>query len=98
MAGLSLPDSRKKLETRLKCNLYYYRANYLVILSVSLLVSFIWRPSSLLAVATGVLGILCLNNTFAISLRYQTLPCKLLPFDGGKLQSERRATHMYHLL
>ena len=66
----SLPGSQRKLETRLKCNTYYYRANYLLILVAALLVAFLRNPWALLAILAASLGSLCLNNTFAVSLRY----------------------------
>lgn len=68
-AKVSLPESRKKLETRLKCNLYYYRANYFLLLLTALLLAFLRKPTAILATAAALLGGLCLNNTFATSLR-----------------------------
>ena len=66
----SLPSTQRKLETRLKCNTYYYRANYLLILVAALLVAFLRSPWALLATLAAMLGSLCLNNTFSVSLRY----------------------------
>lgn len=76
VAQFSLPGSGKKLETRLKCNLYYYRANYLLACLLILLLTFIRRPTALLSILSALLGSFCLNNTFAISTRWVNL-CRL---------------------
>ena len=66
---LSLPKTGQKLQQRLKCNIYYYRSNYAIIQILSFIIAFIRRPSALLAVLTLTFGVLCLNDSFATSLR-----------------------------
>lgn len=65
----SNPQTQQKLQARLKCNIYVYRANYALLILVVLLVSFLRNFSALAAIATCTLGLLCLNDTFATSLR-----------------------------
>jgi len=83
VAKFSAPGSQKKLETRLKCNTYYYRANYLLILVAALVVAFVRRPSAFVALASALLGTLCMNNTFAVSLRCSHLGPKSQHKDAG---------------
>ena len=66
----SSPQTQQKLQARLKCNVYYYRANYILILLSVLAFTFLRNLSALIAIATCALGLLCLNDTFATSLRY----------------------------
>ena len=65
----SQPASKDKLATRLKCNLYNFRTNYILILLACLLLAFIRRPWALLAQLLVLAGCLCLNDTFAASVR-----------------------------
>ena len=64
-----LPD-QGKLVPRIKCNLYYFRANYLLLLLLAFCGAFVRNRWALLALAVCTLGGLCLNDTFATSLRY----------------------------
>ena len=73
LGKFSLPENRKKTEARLKCNVYYYRANYLLILAATITVSFVRRPSAFVALFLMLVGSLCINNTFAQSTRWARL-------------------------
>eukprot|EP01024_Parvocaulis_polyphysoides_P028913 TRINITY_DN26090_c0_g1_i3.p2 TRINITY_DN26090_c0_g1~~TRINITY_DN26090_c0_g1_i3.p2 ORF type:complete len:207 (-),score=13.60 TRINITY_DN26090_c0_g1_i3:316-936(-) len=68
VAKFTPPKNRTKLESRLKCNLYYYRTNYLIILAASFGFFFIRNPLALLAVIVSLFGILCTNNSFVRTL------------------------------
>ena len=49
--------------------MFYYRTNYLIIVVAVHGVMMLRRPSSLLAVASFVLALLLMNDTFAVSVR-----------------------------
>ena len=68
----SFPKTQQKLQQRFKCNVYYYRSNYALILLVSFVIAFIRRPTALLSVLSIGSGVLCLNDTFATTLRYMS--------------------------
>eukprot|EP00884_Botryococcus_braunii_P013790 jgi/Botrbrau1/22411/Bobra.0091s0016.1 len=70
---MSIAKGQKHLVARVKSNVYYYRANYIILLAVSLIIAFIRRPATLIAVFLILLGTLCLNDTFAASLSDRVL-------------------------
>jgi hypothetical protein len=65
----SIAKGQNHLVARMKNNVYYYRANYVIIITVAFVLSFIRNPGALLAILICGLGLLCLNDTFAASLR-----------------------------
>ncbi len=65
----SIPKTQQKLQQRFKCNVYYYRSNYALIVLVSFVIAFIRRPTALLSILAFGFGSLCLNDTFATMLR-----------------------------
>ena len=65
----SFPSTTQKLQQRLKCNVYYYRSNYALVVLVSFIIAFIRRPTALLSILAFGFGALCLNDTFATMLR-----------------------------
>lgn len=69
----SNPQTQQKLQARLKCNVYYYRANYAIILLAVLAITFMRNVTALVALATCTFGLLCLNDTFATSLSDKAL-------------------------
>ena len=70
----SFPKTQQKLQQRFKCNVYYYRSNYAVIVLVSCIVALVRRPTALLGILGLGFGLLCLNDTFATMLRYSCTP------------------------
>lgn len=66
----SIPKNQTKWTSRLKCNVYYYRTNYLAILMLALLAVFIRQPLSLVASALSILGLLCFNDPFTAAVKY----------------------------
>ncbi|CAL5223586.1 g6122 [Coccomyxa viridis] len=60
--------SRDKLAPRVKCNLYYFRTNYLLLMVLAFAVTFLRKPWALVAIAVCLLGGLCLNDPFATSV------------------------------
>ncbi|KAH9614429.1 hypothetical protein KSS87_002812 [Heliosperma pusillum] len=61
----TLPRSFPKWNSRLKCNLYYYRTNYFILVVVILGLGFVRRPLALIAAALTALSIAFLNDSFA---------------------------------
>ncbi|KAK9800260.1 hypothetical protein WJX73_009395 [Symbiochloris irregularis] len=92
-SSFSSPSTTQKLQTRLKCNAYYYRVNYAIILLAVLTVAFLRNLYALLAISTCALGLLCLNDTFAAALSdrllrlirnvYPPLALKIRASSGG---------------
>ncbi|KAJ6726996.1 PRA1 PROTEIN [Salix purpurea] len=60
-----IPRSYSKWSSRLKCNLYYYRTNYFILILLVLGVACILRPLAILATALSALSIAFLNDSFA---------------------------------
>lgn len=67
-AKFTVPRSTSKWNSRSKCNLYYYRTNYFILLAIILEIAFLRNPLALLAVAMAALCVACLNDSFALSL------------------------------
>ncbi|KMS97508.1 hypothetical protein BVRB_5g126410 [Beta vulgaris subsp. vulgaris] len=61
----TLPRSYPKWNSRLKCNLYYYRTNYFVMIIFILGLGFLRRPLAIVAAALTALTIAVLNDSFA---------------------------------
>ena len=64
--------NRRKWDARTKCNIYYYRSNYVLVALVSLLAILATRPWSVLPLAWCVMMALATNDTFARSLATQS--------------------------
>jgi hypothetical protein len=65
----SIPKNQGKWASRLKCNTYYYRTNYLLLLGASLLAALLRQPLALLAALLGLVALLVFNDPFASSLK-----------------------------
>ncbi|KAH1039322.1 hypothetical protein J1N35_041065 [Gossypium stocksii] len=61
----TFPRSYAKWNSRLKCNLYYYRTNYFIMIVVILGLGFLRRPVAILAAMLTALSIAFLNDSFA---------------------------------
>mmetsp|Transcript_39831 Transcript_39831/g.113006 ORF Transcript_39831/g.113006 Transcript_39831/m.113006 type:complete len:223 (-) Transcript_39831:16-684(-) len=59
------PKNQSKWSSRVKCNIYYYRTNYLVVVLLGYIAAFIRNPFALLGLANALLGALMLNDSFA---------------------------------
>ena len=57
-AKFTPPKTQGKLTSRLKCNIYYYRANYFFFLIFSFVVAFFRNPWALLATAMACFSLL----------------------------------------
>ncbi|GMP85555.1 hypothetical protein CsSME_00038657 [Camellia sinensis var. sinensis] len=61
----TIPRSSSKWNSRLKCNLYYYRTNYFMMIVLILGLGFLRRPLAIVAAALTALTIAFLNDSFA---------------------------------
>ncbi|KAL1825581.1 hypothetical protein DCAR_0313754 [Daucus carota subsp. sativus] len=61
----TFPRSYAKWASRLKCNLYYYRTNYFIMIVLILGMGFLRRPVAILAALLTALTIALLNDSFA---------------------------------
>jgi hypothetical protein len=73
-AKFTPPKTAAKWTSRLKCNVYFYRTNYFIILGIVLTAAFVRNPAALLAVALLCFDLLLFNDTFATSVRCLPLP------------------------
>ena len=64
--------SQTKLLSRVKCNVYYYRANYFCVLVLSFVVAFWRNPYALLACALACFSLLITNDSFAQTFSERT--------------------------
>ncbi|KAH7553749.1 hypothetical protein JRO89_XS12G0051000 [Xanthoceras sorbifolium] len=58
----TVPRSSAKWNSRLKCNLYYYRTNYFIMITLILGLGFLRRPVAILAALLTALSIAFLND------------------------------------
>lgn len=63
----TVPRSQSRWNSRLKCNLYYYRTNYFIMIMFILGLGFLRRPLAIVATALTVFSIAFLNDSFAIT-------------------------------
>ena len=70
VTGFTAPQAGAKLQGRVKCNLYNFRTNYALALAAVLTAAFFRHLLSLPALGMCGLGCLCLNDSFASSVRY----------------------------
>ncbi|KAG6401072.1 hypothetical protein SASPL_137917 [Salvia splendens] len=61
----TVPRSHAKWSSRLKCNLYYYRTNYFLMIIFILGLGFLRRPLAIVAALMTALSIGFLNDSFA---------------------------------
>jgi hypothetical protein len=69
LSKFSVPKNESKWTSRLKCNAYYYRTNYLAFLVLTYAVAFLRNPRALLGAAVAVVALLCNNDPFATSFK-----------------------------
>ncbi|KAG6758292.1 hypothetical protein POTOM_038632 [Populus tomentosa] len=62
LSKFTIPRSYSKWSSRLKCNLYYYRTNYFILILLILGVACILRPLAILATALSALAIAFFND------------------------------------
>ena len=67
------PGSKDKWAARVKCNIYYYRANYAVLIVLCFAVSFYRNPYAIAALLVSLFSVLLTNDTFASSFSDKVL-------------------------
>ncbi|KAJ7283102.1 hypothetical protein O6H91_13G002600 [Diphasiastrum complanatum] len=85
----TVPKTRAKWTSRLKCNLYYYRTNYFILVTLVLVIGFIRNPLALIAVSLAGLSVACLNDSFAVAFseRLVRLARRISPPLAAKLRA-----------
>ncbi|KAJ6794059.1 PRA1 family protein A1-like [Iris pallida] len=63
----TVPRSYSKWNSRLKCNLYYYRTNYFIMIMFFLGMGFLRKPLAIVAAVLTSLSIAFLNDSFAVT-------------------------------
>ncbi|GBF97500.1 hypothetical protein Rsub_10423 [Raphidocelis subcapitata] len=66
--GFSIPKNQTKWTSRLKCNVYYYINNYLLLLALALGGFMARRPLGLVGAAVALCALLSLNDPFAAAV------------------------------
>ncbi|KAH0930996.1 hypothetical protein HID58_008113 [Brassica napus] len=61
----TVPKSFAKWDSRLKCNLYYYRTNYFIMIVFILGLGFLTRPLAILSAFLTAVTVAFLNDSFA---------------------------------
>ncbi|CAN7004437.1 hypothetical protein BRARA_C00052 [Brassica rapa] len=61
----TVPKSLAKWDSRLKCNLYYYRTNYFIMIVFILGLGFLTRPLAILSAFLTAVSVAFLNDSFA---------------------------------
>ncbi|CAN6804979.1 unnamed protein product [Brassica oleracea var. botrytis] len=61
----TVPKSLGKWDSRLKCNLYYYRTNYFIMIVFILGLGFLTRPLAILSAFLTAVTVAFLNDSFA---------------------------------
>eukprot|EP00262_Sarcandra_glabra_P007257 TRINITY_DN1993_c4_g1_i2.p1 TRINITY_DN1993_c4_g1~~TRINITY_DN1993_c4_g1_i2.p1 ORF type:complete len:210 (+),score=0.94 TRINITY_DN1993_c4_g1_i2:219-848(+) len=63
----TIPRSSSKWNSRLKCNLYYYRTNYFLMIIFILGLGFLRKPLAIVATVLTGLSLAFLNDSFAVT-------------------------------
>ncbi|KAM0941379.1 putative prenylated rab acceptor P [Dioscorea sansibarensis] len=63
----TVPRSYSKWNSRFKCNLYYYRTNYFILIVFILGMAFLRRPLAIVAALLTGLSVAFLNDSFAVT-------------------------------
>ncbi|KAH6798173.1 prenylated RAB acceptor 1.A1 [Perilla frutescens var. hirtella] len=104
----TVPRSHAKWNSRLKCNLYYYRTNYFLMIVFILGMGFLRRPLAMVAALMTGLSIALLNDSFAATFSEKVtrtlrqfsphlaakLRAPLAPVIRGR-PSAKRAIHIF---
>ncbi|XP_010558105.1 PREDICTED: PRA1 family protein A2 isoform X2 [Tarenaya hassleriana] len=88
----AFPRSFSKLTSRLKCNLYYYRTNYFILVIFVLGLALITRPVAIIGAALTALGIAFLNDSFAASFNEKVI--RTVRRFSPHLAAKMRPPHM----
>ncbi|XP_057980302.1 PRA1 family protein A1-like [Malania oleifera] len=87
----TLPRSSSKWNSRLKCNLYYYRTNYFILIVFILGIGFIRKPLAIVATSLTALSIAFLNDSFAATFSEKVT--KIVRQFSPRLAAKTRPPH-----
>lgn len=87
----SVPKNDSKWEARFRCNLFYYRTNYVILVGSVFVLAFVRNPLALGAVSVTGLSVACLNDSFAITLSEKLTRAvrQISPPLGRRLQAPK---------
>ncbi|CAH8323282.1 unnamed protein product [Eruca vesicaria subsp. sativa] len=88
----AFPLSLTKWMSRLKCNLYYYRTNYFLLLIFVLGLALITRPLAILGAALTALSLAFLNDSFAATFNEKMI--RIIRLFSPHLAAKMRPPHM----
>ncbi|XP_023641213.1 uncharacterized protein LOC17891438 isoform X1 [Capsella rubella] len=88
----AFPRSFSKWMSRLKCNLYYYRTNYFILLIFVLGLALITRPLAILGAALTALSLAFLNDSFAATFNEKMI--RTIRHFSPHLAAKMRPPHM----
>ncbi|KAL1196977.1 PRA1 family protein A2 [Cardamine amara subsp. amara] len=88
----AFPRSFSKWKSRLKCNLYYYRTNYFILVIFVLGVALITRPLAIVGAALTALSIAFLNDSFAATFNEKFI--RTIRHFSPHLAAKMRPPHM----
>ncbi|CAI0443347.1 unnamed protein product [Linum tenue] len=88
----NITRSYPKWSSRLKCNLYYYRTNYFILIVLTLGVACIMRPLAIVAAALTALSLAFLNDSFAVTFSEKTM--RTVRKFSPHLAAKMRPPHM----
>ncbi|CAN0837666.1 PRA1 family protein A2 [Linum grandiflorum] len=88
----NITRSYPKWSSRLKCNLYYYRTNYFILIVFILGVACIMKPLAIVAAALTALSFAFLNDSFATTFSEKTT--RTVRKFSPHLAAKMRPAHM----
>ncbi|KAJ4898207.1 PRA1 family protein A3 [Raphanus sativus] len=88
----AFPRSFSKWTSRLKCNLYYYRTNYFILLILVLGLALITRPLAILGAPLTALSLAFLNDSFAATFNEKMV--RTIRHFSPHLAAKMRPPHM----
>ncbi|KAL0680631.1 hypothetical protein Bca4012_047478 [Brassica carinata] len=88
----AFPRSFSKWKSRLKCNLYYYRTNYFILVIFVLGLALITRPLAIVGAAFTALSIAFLNDSFAATFNEKFI--RTIRLFSPHLAAKMRPPHM----
>nr|VDD46793.1 unnamed protein product [Brassica oleracea] len=88
----AFPRSFSKWMSRLKCNLYYYRTNYFILLVFVLGLALITRPLAIIGAALTALSLAFLNDSFAATFNEKAI--RTIRQFSPHLAAKMRPPHM----
>ncbi|CAA6656781.1 unnamed protein product [Spirodela intermedia] len=92
----TFPRSLAKWDSRVKCNLYYYRTNYFIMIVFILGIGFLRKPLAIIAAILTGLSIAFLNDSFAVTFNEKVTRAvrQISPHLAAKMRPPVVAIHI----